>query len=74
MDLIIAITTVVCRATNDFERIITNAIISTNMMLTNISFVKCQFIGNRNEIILIDNRDPILINLKANIFFESLLI
>ena len=71
---LIAITTVVCRAPNDCELIITNVIVSTNMMLTNISFVKCQFIRNRKRIILIENRDLIISNLKANIHFESLII
>ena len=47
---LIAITTSVCRAPNDCELIIANVIMSTNVMLTNISFVKCQFIGNRNII------------------------
>ena len=70
----IAITLVVCKAPNDCELIITNAIISTKMMLTNISFVKCQFISDDNRIILAENRDPILSNLKANILFESVLI
>ena len=73
MELIV-ITTVVCRAPNDCELIITNAIMSTNVMLTNISFKKCQFIGNRNIIIRMDKRDPILSNLKANLLFESLAI
>ena len=71
---LIAITTVVCRTPNDCELIIANAIMSTNMMSTNISFVKCQFISNRKRIILIENRDPIISNLKANILFESLII
>ena len=73
---LIVITTVVCGASNDCELITTNAIMSTNynVMLTNISFVKCQFIGNRNSIINIDNIDPILSNLKANILFESLIV
>ena len=51
-----------------------NAIMSTNVMLINVSFVKCQFIGNRNSIINIDNIDPILSNLKANVLFESLIV
>ena len=54
---LIAITTVVCRTPNDCDLIITNAIMSTNMMLTNISFVKCQFISNSKRIIRIENSE-----------------
>ena len=71
---LIAITTIVCRVPNDCELIVTNAIMSTNVLLTNISFVKCQFISNRNRIIWTNNRDPMLSNLKANILFEFLII
>ena len=67
----ITITIVVGKACKVID---TNAIVSTNMMLTNISFVKCQFISNRKRIILIENTDPIISNLKANILFESLII
>ena len=70
---LIVIITVVCGAPNDCKLITNNAIMSTNVMLTNISFVKCQFIGNRNSLINIHNIDPILSNLKANILFESLI-
>ena len=71
---LIVITTVVCGAPNDYVLLTTNTIMSTKVMLTNISFVKCQFIGNRNSIINIDNIDPILSNLKANFLFESLIV
>ena len=71
---LIVITTVVCRAPNDCELVITNAIMSTKMMLSNISFIKCQFIGNRNKILLIENNNLMLSNLKANVLLESLII
>ena len=67
---LISITTIVCRAFNDCELSTANAIMSTNMMLTNISFVKCQFIGNSNRVIITKNTDPIFSNLKANIFLN----
>ena len=38
-----------------YEVIDTNAIMSTNMMVTNISFVKCQFISNIQRLIVIEN-------------------
>ena len=66
---LIKITIPICSVSDDCELIITNA-----TMLTNISFVKCKFIGNRNTIILAENKYPISSNLKANILFESLII
>ena len=56
------------------EVIDTNAIVSTNMMLTNISFVKCQFISNIQRLIAIENGNSILSNLIGNILFEPLII
>ena len=71
---LIVITTEACRTPNDCELIVTNAIMSTNILLTNISFIKCQFIGNRNRILLIEYNNLILSNLKANVLLESLFI
>ena len=63
---LMVITTVVHEA---FELTVTDAIMSTNMILTNISFVKCQFINNIHRLIVMENSNP---NLKLNILFESL--
>ena len=68
---LIVITTV---AYEYFELTVTDAIISTNMILTNISLVKCQFINNIHTLIVTENRNPVLSNLKVNILFESLII
>ena len=43
------------------------------MMLT-ISFVKCQFIGNIQRRIVIENGNSILSSIKGNILFEPLII
>ena len=56
-----------CRSLFDCELIINNA-----MMLTNISFVRCQFIKNKHRIMLIENKDPKLG--KVNVLLESLVI
>ena len=68
---LIVITTV---AYEYFELTVTDAIMSTNMILTNISLVKCQFINNIHALIVTENRNPVLSNLKVNILFESLII
>ena len=73
---LITIAIVVCRYPNECELIVnaTNALLSANKILTNISFVKCQFISNVNEFMVVNNKYPILSNFKANILFESLII
>ena len=70
----IAIYIVACRSPNDCALIVNDSIIITKMMLTNISFVRCQFISNSKSLILAENIEPILSNLKANILFESIII
>ena len=71
---LIIITTAVCSAYDHCELIISKAVMSTNMMLTNVSFVKCEFINNRDRIIQAKNTIPVSSNLKVNILFESLII
>ena len=61
----------VCRVAYECEQFITNDMI---LMKTNISFVKCTFAYNRNVMILVENRDPIRGELKANILLQSLII
>ena len=43
-------------------------------MVTNISFVKCQFISNIQRLIVIENGNSILSSIKGNILFEPLII
>ena len=71
---VIRVISEVCRGTRgsfECEQFVTK---DMNLMMTNISFVKCEFINNRNTVILVKNGNPIQGGLKANILLRSLII
>ena len=68
---VIRVITEVFKGPYDYEQFITNDMI---LMITNISFVRCEFTYNINALILVENRDPIRGDLKANILLQSLII
>ena len=68
---VIRVTIQVCKVAFECEQFITDDMI---LMKTNISFVRCTFTYNRNVMILVENRDPIRGELKANTLLQSLII